>query len=78
MSTNIEGDDDNQRQQNARWIERALVFYLGLPILLFLSQWLNFGAAFFNLALLFIATYCIWHVNFASDAQHLKKRSAQI
>jgi hypothetical protein len=74
MSTNIEGDDDNQRQQNARWIERALVFYLGLPILLFLSQWLNFGAAFFNLALLFIATYCIWHVNFASDAQHLKKK----
>lgn len=74
MSTNIEGEDLVRQRVTAAWIERALIIYLGVPVVLFLFSWLNAGAAVFNIALLLFATKSTW----VSDTAVLTARRSEL
>ncbi|MEY2987445.1 MAG: hypothetical protein RJB13_966 [Pseudomonadota bacterium] len=74
MSTNIEGEYRTQQHHSARWFERALILYLGFPVLIFLYYWLNAGAAFFNIALLLLAVHSSWKAKLTNETSELPQK----
>ncbi|NBO39106.1 hypothetical protein EBU99_11045 [bacterium] len=60
MSTAVYKEDEQAITQSGIWLVRACLVYLSLPILIFVSYWLNTGAALLFATLLIYGSYVSW------------------
>lgn len=60
MSTAVYRENDNDIAETGLWLGRFSLLYLGLPVLAFISYWLNSGAAIFFSTLLLFGGWHVW------------------
>lgn len=60
MSTAIYRESEKVINETGLWLGRFALLYLGLPVLAFVSHWLNSGAALFFATLLLFGGWHVW------------------
>jgi len=77
MSTAVYRRNDEENHDTASWLTRLALLYLGAPVFLFITHWLNLGAALFFSGILLLGVWQVWNFHARPTALSLSQLISQ-